>query len=175
MAGASRLEDLDAWMKSKTLVKRIYKLTAVPPAKNDFAYCNQIRRATISIMSNIAEGFGRSTDKEFARFLDIARGSSFETQSLIHVANDVGYIEDPESKDLIKVSFEIIAMITSLSGYLRADSRSNVAGEIGMSDFRSTEDAPKGESDFGPLTSDYDSLSDIIPQERHKSLRERQQ
>ena len=119
MAGASRLEDLDAWMTSKTFVKRIYEVTAVPPTKRDFGYSDQIRRAAVSVMSNIAEGFGRASDKEFARFLDIARGSTFESLSLIHLGSDLAYFDNATARELIRMSFQVIAQVTSLSRYLR--------------------------------------------------------
>lgn len=70
-------------------------------------------------MSNIAEGFGRSSDREFARFLDISRGSTFETQSLIHLGSDLAYIDEATTRELVSVSFQVIAQVTSLSQYLR--------------------------------------------------------
>lgn len=101
MAGARKLEDLEAWICAKSLVQDVYRLTREAPARNDFGFCSQLRNAAVSIMSNIAEGFGRSSDKEFARFLDIARGSTFETQSLLHVARDVSYLDAAASEKLL--------------------------------------------------------------------------
>lgn len=119
MSSASRLEDLDVWIAARSLVRCIYQVTTASGARNDFGYRDQIRRAAVSVMSNIAEGFGRSSDKEFARFLDIARGSAFETQSLIHVGTDVGYLEKDASCELVKSTLVLIAQITALIRYLR--------------------------------------------------------
>ena len=121
MAAANKLEHLDVWVNAKALVRRVYQITRSETIRRDYAYCNQIRSAAISIMSNIAEGFGRSSDKEFARFLDIARGSGMETQSLLHVGVDVGYLEQATFHELHMASDHIIAQITSLARHLRRD------------------------------------------------------
>lgn len=154
MTGARRLEDLDSWATARVLVRRIYQVTTPAPIKHDFAYCGQVRKAAISIMSNIAEGFGRSTDKEFARFLDIARGSSFETQSLIHVATDIAYLDTDTSDELIKLSFQVIAQVTALAKYLRTGSQSPTS--FGAVDLDTDEigPPPEIESDLGHRTSD---------------------
>jgi len=123
MAAADNLQSLDAWVNARALVKRIYQFTTPSPTRLDFAYCDQIRRAAISVMANIAEGFGRSSDKEFARFLDIARGSGLETQSLLFVGTDVNYLDQATFEELFDASDRVVAQITSLTRYLRENSR----------------------------------------------------
>jgi len=123
MAAADKLEDLGVWANHRTLVKRIYQITTAARTRQDFGYRSPIRRASISIMANIAEGFGRSSDKEFARFLDIAGGSGVETQTLLHVGADVKYLDKDTFDELFKASDQVIAQITSLSRYLRENRR----------------------------------------------------
>jgi len=119
MTAIKKIEDLEIWVVSRQLVQDIYLATACEPAKRDFVYCDQVRRASISIMSNVAEGFGRFSDKEFARFLDIAKGSALEVQSLLHMGRDIGYLEASRSASLIETSDRLAAQITALCRYLR--------------------------------------------------------
>lgn len=76
-----RFEDIVAWQKGRELVDKVYKLTSEDKFSRDFVLKDQIRRAAISIMSNIAEGYARQTNREFIQFLYIARGSASETKS----------------------------------------------------------------------------------------------
>jgi four helix bundle protein len=78
MAKIERLEDIQAWQEARELAKRIYSLSSPGVWAKDFAWRDQIRRAAISVMSNIAEGFDRQGDAEFGRFLSIAKGSASE-------------------------------------------------------------------------------------------------
>ena len=93
MPTVRRFEDLQAWQKARELVREIYTTSADGRLSKDFGLRDQVCRAAVSAMSNIAEGFARGSDKDFAHFLDIARGSSLEVQSLLYVALDVGYID----------------------------------------------------------------------------------
>jgi four helix bundle protein len=93
--GARRYQDLDCWRLSNDLKRRVYAFTAALPASRDVRYCDQIRSAARSAPSNIAEGFARFRPHEFARFLEIARGSLVETQTL--VADDLGYLGETDS------------------------------------------------------------------------------
>ena len=123
MAGKKKLDQLDVWMNSREHVQRIYRLTSASPCLRDYAFCSHIRSAAISIMANIAEGYGRSSDKDFARFLDIARGSALEVQSLICVGVDAGYVGQEAFDELTDALVHIVAQITSLSQYLRRQHR----------------------------------------------------
>jgi four helix bundle protein len=86
-------EDLMVWQMGIDLVKRIYLLTAKGSFSRDFGLRDQLRRASVSIPTNIAEGFERSSRKEYLLFLNIAKGSAGEVRSLLRVAFDVGYLE----------------------------------------------------------------------------------
>lgn len=89
-------EDLVTWQKGIELVKEIYLITEKKGLKTDYGLKDQLRRAAVSILTNIAEGFERRSSKEYLNFLNIAKGSSGEVRSLIYVALEVGYIDEPE-------------------------------------------------------------------------------
>jgi four helix bundle protein len=91
-----RFEDIQAWQEARTLVKMIYVLTNKGLFSKDFGMRDQIRRAAVSTMTNIAEGFDCDSNVEFARFLGIARRSAVEVQSLLYAALDVNYIDQTE-------------------------------------------------------------------------------
>ena len=86
-------KNIIAWQKSRELVKDIYMLTAKFPKEEVYGLTSQIKRASVSVPSNIAEGTAR-TDKDFSRFLDIAIGSSFELETQLILSNDLGFISD---------------------------------------------------------------------------------
>jgi four helix bundle protein len=92
MEKAKRFEDLWIWQEARKLVKDIYQDFRTGSGSKDFGFRGQIQEAGVSIMSNIAEGFERHTDPEFARFLDIAKGSYGEVRSLYYTAEDLNYI-----------------------------------------------------------------------------------
>ena len=115
-----RVEDIQAWQKARELVREIYKSTADGSLARDFGFRDQIRRAAVSSMSNVAEGFARKSDKDFARFLDIARGSAIEVQSLLYVALDVRYIGGHEFEKLSRLANEAASLIGGLTSYLRS-------------------------------------------------------
>ena len=96
MALIKRFEDIQAWQEDRELVKMIYILTSREPFSKDFGMRDQIRRAAVSAMTNIAEGFDCDSKAEFARFLGFARRSAVEVQSLLHAALDANYIGQVE-------------------------------------------------------------------------------
>ena len=87
-----RFEDLIAWQKARQLTVEIYRITAQGEFARDFGLRDQIRRAAVSVMSNIAEGFDRGSRGEFHQFLVIAKASCAEVRSQLYIAQDVGYI-----------------------------------------------------------------------------------
>ena len=92
---------LTVWQKSMRLVRMAYSLIKEFPADERYALCDQLRRAVISIPSNIAEGNGRASNRDYAHFLSIARGSLYETMSQIEIAQDLGYVgPQPEFEEL---------------------------------------------------------------------------
>jgi len=92
MATFNRFEDIQAWQKARRLTNELYKVSASQPFAKDYGLQRQIQRASVSIMANIAEGFGRHSDKEFANFLNISHASVSEVQSHLYVAFDLSYI-----------------------------------------------------------------------------------
>jgi four helix bundle protein len=96
MAMIQRFEDIQAWQEARKLVKMIYSLTNKELFSKDFGMRDQIRRASVSVMANIAEGFDCESKVEFARFLGIARRSAVEVQSILYAALDAGYISNDE-------------------------------------------------------------------------------
>jgi len=88
----NRFEDLDVWQKARGLVRLVYMMTKDGKFSQDFSLKDQMRRASVSIMANIAEGFSRKSDKEFGQFLFIAKSSAAELQSHAYVALDQGYL-----------------------------------------------------------------------------------
>jgi four helix bundle protein len=100
MANIKRFEDIKAWQKSKELVKEIYYITNNKKFMKDWSLKEQVRRAAVSIMSNIAEGFSRQTDKEFIQFLYIAKGSTSEIQSHLYLSLDLGYLSKEKFKKI---------------------------------------------------------------------------
>lgn len=106
--------DLVVWNKAHALVVQIYKITQDFPRKETFRLTDQICRSASSIPANIAEGFGRSSPKEFIRFLLIARGSAKKTLYHLILAKDLGYITNGEFKELEKRCNEISKMLSGL-------------------------------------------------------------
>jgi four helix bundle protein len=93
MATIRRFEEIHAWQKAKDFVKEIYKISSQGSFGKDYGLKDQIRRAAVSIMGNIAEGFGRKSNQEFANFLNYSHGSAAEVQSHLHIALELEYIE----------------------------------------------------------------------------------
>jgi len=122
MATIERFEDIKAWQKARELVRTIYRIST-PATKlgKDFGLRDQIRRASVSVMSNIAEGFARRGDKEFKRFLSIALGSAAEVQSQLYAALDLGYITKKEFQDAYDAALETGRLITGFMQYLNSD------------------------------------------------------
>lgn len=100
MAKITRFEDLICWQKAKSLVNLIYRLTKERPFSKDYPLRDQIRRAAISSMTNIAEGFSRFHKKDFIRFLDISQSSIEEVKSLLYIALDQEYLTEEIFREL---------------------------------------------------------------------------
>ncbi len=122
MAAFKKFEDILAWQKARAFTKRVYQVTGCGVFSKDFALRDQIRRSSISVMANIAEGFGRRTNKDFAGFLVIAHGSAAETQSHLYVALDLNYISEAEFGELYAMVDEASRMVMSLCQHLRKNS-----------------------------------------------------
>jgi four helix bundle protein len=120
-----KFEDIEAWKKARVLNQEVYQITRQGLFANDFGLRDQIRRASVSVMSNIAEGFERNGTGEFVQFLAIAKGSAGEVRSQLYTALDQRYIDQQSFDRLLILTGDISNMIGSLMNYLR---RSNVKG-----------------------------------------------
>jgi four helix bundle protein len=120
MAGIRRFEEIDAWQKARELTRAIYQVTRSGAFAHDYGLKDQIRRAAVSIMSNIAEGFGRGGNREFVQFLSVARGSVAEVQAQLYVALDAGYIQNEQFDSLFRVATETGNLVGGFMRYLNA-------------------------------------------------------
>ena len=110
-------KDLDVWKNSINFVTEIYKLTGNFPKEEIYCISNQMRRAAVSIPSNIAEGAGRKHNKEFIQFLHIAMGSSSELETQIFISKNLNYISEEQMNTILEKLYDIRKM---LSGLLKA-------------------------------------------------------
>jgi four helix bundle protein len=114
MAMVERFEDLIAWQKARAFTKNVYVVTRQDPFCRDFGLAGQIQRASVSTMSNIAEGVERYGPNELAHFLSHAKGSNGEARSQLYVALDVGYITQSQFDDLYGQANEVGRLVTGL-------------------------------------------------------------
>ena len=119
MASIEKFEDIEAWQKARELTREIYRISNQGSFARDFGLRDQIRRAAVSIMSNIAEGFGRGGNKEFIQFLSTAKGSASEVQAQLYVALDAEYITKEQFQKIYSRTEEISRMIGGLLRYFR--------------------------------------------------------
>lgn len=125
MPSFKRFEEILAWQKARAVTRQVYLLSNRGELAKDFSLRDQMKRASVSIMANIAEGHGRRTSVEFANFLNIARGSAVELQSHLYVALDLAYISQVEFDDVYHQLEEISKMAISLAQYLRKNSENS--------------------------------------------------
>ena len=114
-----RFEDMKVWQDARELVNQIYKSTSGQKFSKDFGLRDQIQRAAVSIMSNIAEGYERDSNKELIRFLQFSKGSAGEVRSLLYVAKDLGYIIEKEFSNHYESAVSIIKQISNFVKYLK--------------------------------------------------------
>jgi len=129
-ARVSRFEDLEAWQKARELARAVYQASGQEPFARDFGLRDQIRRAAVSVVSNIAEGFEREGDREFRQVLAQAKGSVGEVRAQLYVALDVGYLTAGQAEQLAGLALSTARLISGLMRY-RAQS------ELKGSKFRS--------------------------------------
>lgn len=108
-----RFKDLKVWQKGRVLAKSIYELTASFPKEEQFGMISQMRRASISIISNIAEGCGRKSDAHLKNFMTYSLGSAAELEAQCIIANDLGFIVDSEFEEINSNIIEIQKMLMS--------------------------------------------------------------
>ena len=119
MGTISRFEELDAWGKARELAGTVYRISALGNWAKDYGLRDQIRRAAVSAMSNIAEGFERRGATEFGRFLTMARASSGEVRSQLYLALDLGYLDQDTFAKAFALAEETSKVIAGLEKYLR--------------------------------------------------------
>jgi len=107
-------EDLIIWQKSIVLTKQIYAITRKFPKEEIYGLSNQLRRASVSVASNIAEGYGRITRNDYKRFLSFSFGSTFEIQTQLIICIEIGIINNEDFNESMMLSKEISAMLHAI-------------------------------------------------------------
>jgi four helix bundle protein len=111
---ARQFEDLIAWQKARELTRRVYEVTGKGAFSRDFGLRDQIRRSSVSIMANVAEGFERARQSEFHQFLSIAKSSCAELRSHLYVAHDAKYVDTMTFDDLMSIAQEVALVLGGL-------------------------------------------------------------
>ena len=119
MSTLKQFEDIEAWQKARELTRGVYACSKAGNFAKDFGLRDQIRRASVSVMSNIAEGFERGGTGEFIQFLAMAKGSAGEVEAQLYVARDQHYISDDEFQSLKATAVSTKKLIAGLMSYLR--------------------------------------------------------
>jgi four helix bundle protein len=120
MAKICRFEDIEAWKKARELTKKIYEITTQGNLARDYTLKDQLRRAAISIMANIAEGFEREGNKEFKQFLAMTKGSVGEVKAQLYVALDASLIDSASFTNVMALADETTRLIAGFLKYLKA-------------------------------------------------------
>jgi four helix bundle protein len=119
MSNIAKFEDIVAWQKARELTREIYARTKLGQFARDFGLRDQIQRASVSSMSNIAEGFDRGGDKEFIQFLSMSKGSCGEIKSHLYVALDQEYVTRDQFSQLYDRADEVSRVLSGFMAYLR--------------------------------------------------------
>jgi len=132
MTTAKRFEELEVWQRSKELTNLIYKCSTDGAFARDFGLRDQIRRAAVSIMSNIAEGFESQTQALFIQYLGRAKGSAGEVRAQLYIAKDQGYISDEDFKSLFSIAEICSKQLARFIQYLESQPNSRRVKEDGV-------------------------------------------
>ncbi len=125
MASFERFEDLDIWKLSKDVANQVYDVTSTGKFSQDYVLRDQVRRAVVSIFSNIAEGFERNGNKEFLQFLSIAKASCGEVRAQLIFANDRDYISSEQYEALVK---NLVSLSSQIGGFIKYLRQSDLKG-----------------------------------------------
>ena len=117
--GFKKIEDIEVWKRGCRLAVKIYEISRDGSFAKDFGLRDQVRRAAVSVPSNIAEGFERESDVEFKRFLNIAKGSCGELRTQLYIAKALNYIENTDAETLLIECKEISSMLSGLANRLK--------------------------------------------------------
>lgn len=121
----TKFEDIEAWKLGRELIRAIYHVSKIGEFARDFAFRDQIRRAAVSVTSNIAEGIERGGNREFLPALAVAKGSAGEVRSQLYVASDEGYIGEPE---FVALREECLRLSRVIAGFIQFLQRAPIAG-----------------------------------------------
>jgi len=130
MTTIARFEDLEAWQKARVLARDLYVLSGTGDFARDRILRDQMRRAAVSVLSNIAEGFERRGNAELVQFLSVARGSVGELRAQLFVASDCGYLDSTQFAKLYAMAEEISAKLGALIAYLRRSGMKGVKFKV---------------------------------------------
>ena len=122
MGTISRFEEIEAWKNARELTKQIYQLSAIGAFSRDFGLRDQIRRAAVSVMSNIAEGFESQTQALFIKYLGLAKASAGEVRSQLYIASDLGYLSPEDLKKTRILAEKVSRQIYRFVKYLQSQS-----------------------------------------------------
>jgi len=125
MVSFERFEDLDIWKLSKDVAKQVYDVTSTGKFSQDYVLRGQVRRAVVSIFSNITEGFERKGNKEFLQFLSIAKASCGEVRAQLIFANDRDYISSKQYEALVK---NLVSLSSQIGGFIKYLRQSDLKG-----------------------------------------------
>jgi four helix bundle protein len=117
-SGIKRFEDIEGWQKARELTKAVYAATSVDEFARDFGLKDQMQRAAVSAMSNIAEGYGRGGNIEFLQYLSQAKGSATEVEAQLYVPSDAGYLSKEDFDHIYSLADSTASIIASLMRYL---------------------------------------------------------
>jgi four helix bundle protein len=126
MAAIKNFEEIEAWQKARELSRAIYACSGEGAFSKDYGLRDQIRRAAVSILSNIAEGFERGGSAEFVQFLSIAKGSTGEVEAQLYIALDQGYIDKDQFDSLKALASSTKKLIAGFMNYIK---KSNIKGQ----------------------------------------------
>ena len=123
MAGITRFEEIEGWKAARQLTNLIYKLTEQGAFAKDYGLKDQIRRASVSIMSNIAEGFESRTDVQFINYLGHAKASAGEVRSQLYIALDMKYIPQDQFNEAYELADKAARQVSRFATYLESNSK----------------------------------------------------
>jgi four helix bundle protein len=149
MATISHFEEIEAWKTARQLTNLVYQVSGLGPFSKDFGLKDQIRRAAISVMSNIAEGFESRTQAQFINYLGIAKASAAEVRSQVYITSDQKYVTQEQFKQVLDLSDKAIRQLASFISYLESNPKSRAVREDRPEYNISPENGKTGERDDG--------------------------
>ena len=116
MGQTKQLEDMEVWQAAKQVVTEVYRLTRDGALAKDYGFKDQLQRAAVSIMANVADGYERGGNRELIQSLYIAKGSAAQTRSLVHAAKDLGYLSEEQRSSMLE---RLVSIGRQLGGFIR--------------------------------------------------------